>query len=80
MTMAIRFELRIKDQIDTSVSFDIKNGNPPRNADTLKTIVPKGSTCKVAAWWGGGGSSYLFMKYDVLRQNADFLRNGADQV
>ena len=39
MTIVIRFELRIRDQIGTSVSFDIKNGNPLRNAGTLKTIV-----------------------------------------
>ena len=39
MTMVIRFELKIFDQIVTSVSFGPKNGNPPQNAETLKTIV-----------------------------------------
>ena len=76
--MVIRNELRIFDQIVTSVSFGVKNGNPPRNAGTLKTIacVPNGYTGIVVAW----GALYLFMKYDVFRQNADFLRNGADQL
>ena len=31
--------------------------------------VPNGSTDKVAAW----GGSYLFMKYDVFRQNEEFF-------
>ena len=70
MTMVIRIELRIFDQIVTSVSFDIKNGNSPRNAGTLKTFV-----CQTAprAKLPPGGS-YLFMKYDVFRQNADFFK------
>ena len=83
MTMVIRFELRIRDQIGPSVSFDIKNGNPPPPPKCWHfedDCVPNGSTGKVAGW-GGGGGSYLFMKYDVFRQNADFfLRNGADQL
>ena len=53
MTMVIRFELKIMDQIGTSVSFDIKNGNPPRNAGTLKTIVCILS--KLPPGGGGGG-------------------------
>ena len=39
MTMVIRIELRISDQIVTSVNFDIENGNTPPNAGTLETIV-----------------------------------------
>ena len=34
--------------------------------------MPNGSTDKVDAW-GGGGGSYLFMEYDVFRQNAEFF-------
>ena len=74
MTMVIRFELRIRDQIATSVRFDIKNGNPPLNAGTLKTIVcicrntyTQWQSCRL-------GGSYLFMKYDGFRQNADFFK------
>ena len=37
--MVIRIELRIFDQIVTSVSFWPRNGNSPRNAETLKRIV-----------------------------------------
>ena len=37
--MVIRIELKIFYQIVTSVSFGPKNGNPPRNAEILKTIV-----------------------------------------
>ena len=49
---ATGFELRIRDQIGTSVSFDIEKGIPP----LLKCwhfeddCVPNGSTGKVAAW------------------------------
>ena len=40
MTIVIKIELSVFDQIVTSVSFDIKNENlPPRNDNTLKTIV-----------------------------------------
>ena len=82
MTIVIRFELGIRDQIGTPVGFDIKNGNPPRNAGTLKTIVCQTSPlAKLSPGGGGGGrGSYLFIKYDVFRQIADFLRNGADQL
>ena len=67
--MVIRFDLKIWNQIGTSVSFDIKNGNPFRNAGTLKTIV-----CQMAplAKLPPGGF-LLFMKYDVFRQNAEFF-------
>ena len=27
-----------------------------------------------------GGGSYLFVNYDVFRQNADFLRNGVHHL
>ena len=75
--MFIRIELKIVDQIVTSVSFDIKNGNPHQNAGTLKTIVCQTAPLAKLPPWG----SYLFMKYDVFRQIADFfLRNGADQL
>ena len=72
--MVIRIELGIFDQIVTSVSFGPKNGNPPPKCWHFEDdCVPNGSTGKVAAWVG----SYLFMKYDVFRQNGDFfLRNG----
>ena len=41
MTVATEIKLRIFDQIVTSVSFEPKIGNPPppRNAETLKTIM-----------------------------------------
>ena len=29
---------------------------------------------KLPLWRGGGGGGYLFMKYDVVWQNADFLK------
>ena len=65
MAMIIRFEIKIKDQIGTSVSFDIKNGNPPpppRNAGTLKTFVCQ--TALLAKLPPGG---FLFIhEYDVL--------------
>ena len=70
--MVIRIELRICDQIDTSDSFDIKNGNPPPpKTGSLKTIVSQ--TAPLAKLPHGGGS-YLFMKCDVFRQNADFFK------
>ena len=47
----IRIELRIFDQIVTSVSFDIKNRNPPE-MHFENDCVPNGSTGKVAAWGG----------------------------
>ena len=68
MTMVIMIELSIFDQIVTSVSFGFQNGNPPQNAEALKTIV-----CQTAPLVAACGGSYLFMKYDVFRQNADFL-------
>ena len=67
--MVTRIELRIFDQIVMSVSFGPKNGNPPRNAGTLKTIVAKRlnwQTCRL-------GVSYLFMKYDVFRQGMELI-------
>ena len=49
--MVIRFDLRIKDQIGTSVSFDIKNRNPPSKCWHFEDdCVPNRSTGKVAAW------------------------------
>ena len=73
--MVIRIELRIFDQIVTSVSFEPKNGNPPKYSNCEDKCVPK------RLHWQSYhlGGSYLFMKYDVFRQNADFFRNGADQ-
>ena len=53
MTMVLRFELRIRDQVDMSVSFDIKSGNPPPPPKCWHIeddCVPNGSTGKVAAW------------------------------
>ena len=41
MTMFIWIELKIFDQIVMSAGFGPKNENPPRNAETLKTIVCK---------------------------------------
>ena len=70
--MVIRIELRIFDQIVTSVSFGPKTVIPPLppNARTLKTIVCQ--TAQLAKLPPGG--SYSFMKYDVFRQNADFFK------
>ena len=76
MAMVIRIELMIFDQIVTSVSFGPKIGNLPEIWNFEDDCVPNGSTSKVAAW----GGSYLFMKYDVFRQNAFFLRNGTDMT
>ena len=59
--MVIRIERKISDQIITSVSFGPKKGN----AETLKTIVCQ--TAPLAKLPPGG-------KYDVFRQNADFLK------
>ena len=74
--MVIRIKLRIFDQFVTPVSFRSKNDNtpppPPRNAETLKTIVCQ--TTPLAKLRPGGGGSYLFMKYDVFKQNADFFK------
>ena len=50
MTMVIRIELRIFDQIVTSVSFGPKNMNPSRNAGTLKAIVCQTAPLALAAW------------------------------
>ena len=70
MTMVIKVELGIFDQIVKSVSFGLKNGNhptpPPRNAGPLKTIAIGKFVCMAG--------SYLFMKCDVFRQNADFFK------
>ena len=64
MTMVIRIEVRIFDQIVSSVSFGPHNGNHPRNAETLKTIV-----CHMAplAKLTPEGGSYLFVKYDGVK-------------
>ena len=56
LVSCIRIELKISDQIVTSVSFDIKNGNPPRNAGTVKTIVWQ--TASLAKLSSGG---FLFI-------------------
>ena len=69
MTMVIWIELRIFDQIVTSVSFGPKKWNPLRNAGTLKTIVCQAAPLAKLPL----GGSYLFMKCDVFRQNADFF-------
>ena len=51
MTMVIMFEFRIRDEIGTSVNFDIKNENtPPKCWHFEDDCVPNGSTGKVAAW------------------------------
>ena len=52
MIMVIRFELKIRDKIGTSVSFDMKNGNPPPPKCWYfeDNCVPNGSTGKVADW------------------------------
>ena len=65
--MVIRIELRIFDQIVTSVSFGPKTGIPHEVPKTFKTIV-----CKTAPL-AKLTPSYLFMKYDIFRQNADFF-------
>ena len=67
------------DQIGMSVSFNIKNRNlpPPPKCWHFEDIVCQTATLEKLP----PGGSYLFMKYDVFRQNADFfLRNGADQL
>ena len=53
MTLVIRIKLRISDQIVTSVSFDIKNGNPPRNAGTLETKSVKLEVRWTTDFFGG---------------------------
>ena len=71
MIMVIRIELGMFDQIVTSVSFWPKKGN----AETLKTIVCQLSPlAKLQPEAFSPGSSYLFMKYDVFRQNEDFFK------
>ena len=45
-------------------------GIPPENWIFEDDCEPNSSTGKVAAW----GGSYLFMKCDVFRQNADFFK------
>ena len=72
--MVIRIELKIVDQIGTPVSFWPKKGS----AETLKAIVCQTAPlAKLPPAWGGGGGSYLFMKYDVFRQNTDFFKEGS---
>ena len=63
MTMVIRIELRISDQIVTSVSFDIKIGNLPRNAGTLKTIVCQTALLVKLPPGGGGGGGVGVLIY-----------------
>ena len=70
MTIVIRIELRIFGQIVTAVSFGPKTGMINDQPGTLKTIVRQ--TAPLAKSPPGG--SYLFMKYDVFRQNADFFK------
>ena len=65
MIMVIKIELKIVDQIGTSVSFWPKKWN----AETLKTIVCQ--TAPLAKL--PPGFFYLLMKYDVFRQNAEFF-------
>ena len=69
MTMVIRNELRMFDQIVTSVSFGPKIGKfpppPPRNAGTLKTMV-----CQPLHWQScrlGGGEVLDQMTTDFLK-------------
>ena len=70
MTMVSRIELRIFHQIVTSFSFGPKTKIPSsQNAESLKTIVCQ--TAPLAKLQPGG--SYLLMKYDVFRQNADIF-------
>ena len=73
MTIVIGIELRIFDQIVGSVIFEPQNGNtppPPKCWNFEDDGVPNGSTGNVAA----GGVLILFMKYDVFRQNVDFIK------
>ena len=65
--MVIKIELKIVDQIVTSVSFWPKL---VKCWNFEGDCVPNGSTGKVATWEG----SYLFMKYDVFRQNAKRIK------
>ena len=67
--MVIKIALKIVDQIVASFSFWPKKGN----AETLKTIVCQTAALERLPPGGGGGGSYLFMKSDVFRQNADFF-------
>ena len=65
--MVVSLNLRMYlEQIGTSVSFSQKK----LNAETLKAIVCQ--TAPLAKLPPGG--SYLFMKYDVFRQNAEFFK------
>ena len=74
MTMVIRFGLRIRDQIGTSVSFGIKNENPPPPPYEMLALWRR--LCTKWLHWQSCrlGGSYFFMRYDVFRQNADFLK------
>ena len=70
MTIVIRIEFRNFDQIVTSVSFGPKNGNPPEMLELWRRLCVKRlhwQSCRL-------GSSYIFMKYDVFRQNADLFK------
>ena len=62
----VKFELRTVVQIDTSVSFWPKK---------VKCWHFEGDFVRQAAHWQSChlGGSYLFMKYDVFRQNAEYF-------
>ena len=75
MTMVIRIELRIFDQIVTSVSFGPNNGIPPKCWNLLwRRLCGKQLHWQSCRLGGGGGGSYLFTKYDVFKHNADFFK------
>ena len=68
IVFVITIELRIFNQIVTSVSFEPKNENPPEMLKLCRRLCAKTAplqSCRL-------GGSYLFMKYDVFRQNVFF--------
>ena len=61
------------DQIGTSVRFWPKN---VKCSNFEGDCVPNGSSGIVATW----GDFYLFMKYDVFRQNAEFFKESSSSA
>ena len=70
MTMFIRIELKFFLPNRHVSQFWTQKRESPRNDKTSKTIVCQ--TAPLAKLPHGG--SYLFMKYDVYRENADFFK------
>ena len=70
MTMVIKIELRIFDQIVTSVSFGPKTGIPPEMLALCRRLCAKRLHWQSCHLRG----SYLFMKYDVSDKITDFFK------